>query len=119
MSSTRKILTEVIGSHKYKTHQLGALQGREVLIRFVNALKKGGIENSVEDFNFFCDSFSSVTYVQLGDKEPRLDSIFDAHFIGLYDEMIDWIKFCLKANFPSFFQTPKSANDPSPAVVTL
>jgi hypothetical protein len=119
MSSTRKILIEVIGGHKYKTHQLGALQGREVLIRFVNALKKGGIENSVEDFNFFCDSFAPVTYVQLGDKEPVLSSIFDAHFVGLYDEMIEWIKFCLKANFPSFFQTSKSESVPSPDDATL
>lgn len=118
MSGSRKTFTEVIGGHKYKTHQLGGLQGREVMIRFVNALKKGGIENSVEDFNFFCDSFAPVTYVQLGDKEPVLSSIFDAHFAGMYDDMIDWVKFCLKANFPSFFQGSKSASDPSPVVAT-
>src|SRR5882762_6056011 len=108
MSGSRKTFTEVIGGHKYKTHQLGALQGREVLVRWVNALKKGGIENCVEDFNFFCDTFSPVTYVQLGDKEPRLDSIFDAHFAGEYEALVTWVRFCLKANFPSFFQTKKS-----------
>jgi len=49
------------------------------------------------------DDFAKQTVIVLGDREPRLSDVFDAHFAGRYDEMLLWAKFCLEVNYASFF----------------
>jgi len=109
----------------YKVVQLGAKQGRKVLIRL---MKVGGaglagltgeqglagvvaglaaaVQNlSEEDFEYFCDTLSPVTEVTLADgKRPQLNNAFDDHFAGDYGTMALWLAFALEVNFSSFFQ---------------
>jgi len=49
------------------------------------------------------DDFAKQTVVVIGDREPRLSDVFDAHFAGKYDEMLLWARFCLEVNYASFF----------------
>jgi hypothetical protein len=49
------------------------------------------------------DDFAKQTVVVMGDREPRLSDMFDAHFAGRYDEMLLWARFCLEVNYASFF----------------
>jgi hypothetical protein len=50
------------------------------------------------------DEFALQTVVvQSADIELRLSDIFDDHFAGRYDLMLQWARFCMEVNFASFF----------------
>jgi hypothetical protein len=56
------------------------------------------------EFASVTDEMAKLTVVVLdGDKEPRLSGIFDDHFAGRYDEMLQWVAFVWEVNYGSFF----------------
>jgi hypothetical protein len=91
------------------------LTGRKVFARLAKTLGPAAVkgldvakalESLEEDFEFLCDTFAKHTAVTGGDygsKAPQLDSIFDAHFVAKYPEMLQWLVFCLEVNFAGFF----------------
>lgn len=103
----REVLTREIGNHKYRTTQLGALQGRKVLAR-LESVAGGVIPEELSEYLY--DTFSGVSKVSggiYGDKWPDLKSVFDNHFCGNYGEMGQWLKFCIEVNFANFTGTPE------------
>ena len=59
---------------------------------------------SEEDLAVVCDEFATYTVVvQSRDIERRLTDIFDDHFAGKYDEMLQWLRASAEVNFASFF----------------
>lgn len=53
------------------------------------------------------EEFAKNTYVLLSDDvQPLLNTIYDEHFAGRYDELMKWAKFCLEVNYRSFFVVP-------------
>jgi hypothetical protein len=113
----RETKEKTIGVHTYRVTQLGALTGRKVFARMLKTLgplaSSGGADlskavgNLEEDFEYLCDTFAKTTSVsggEFGAKAPQLDTIFDAHFVGRYEDMIAWLVFALEANFGGFFR---------------
>jgi hypothetical protein len=116
-----------IGPYTYKVTQLDAIQGIEVLTRFINivgpalasadekdagasvakALAGLSTKLTADDVKYFVGKFSKLTSVSGGDlkvgHEPQLDAIFSAHFAGRYLDMFKWLAFCFEVNFRSFF----------------
>lgn len=122
----RKTESKVIGDFEYEVTQMGAVQGRKVFARLAKTigpllaasagakpdLEKifgdmlGNIEPELVDF--VCDSFAPFTTVTMQDgKKPRLSDIFDMHFAGNYQDMVNWIMFAMQVNFKTFLpKTP-------------
>jgi hypothetical protein len=44
-----------------------------------------------------------TTVIIDAEREPQLNQIYDEHFAGHYDWMMEWFAFALEANFRSFF----------------
>src|SRR6267154_2511212 len=96
----REVHKKVLGKHEYETHQLGALQGRKVLMRVFSALKKGDVHAWDEsDLEYFCDVFGPVSSVKIGQGSPTVTSVFDAHFSDNYFEMTQWLSWCIEVKF--------------------
>ena len=56
------------------------------------------------DFAAISDELARFTVVHLdAEHAPKLDAIFEEHFVGRYDVMLQWFAFGLEANFSSFF----------------
>jgi hypothetical protein len=111
-----------IGVHGYKVTMLDAHTGRRAFVRLFKivgsayATLAGGNEEAAfreliekltpEELDYFCDTFATVTEVsggKHGAAKPQLDDIFALHFAGNYFEMFEWLTFCFKLNFASFF----------------
>lgn len=108
----RKVESQKIGDYTYHVTQMGANQGRDTLARllaiagpiFAEDGGKGLANLKPADLQLLCDDFAKLTEVELENgKRPLLSNIFDSHFVGIYDEMFDWLTFCIKLNFQSFF----------------
>ena len=71
------------------------------------ALSQGVFELSerlnADEFSSVLDDFAKHTVVVIGDKEPRLSDVFDQHFAGRYDAMLQWAGFVVECNYGSFF----------------
>lgn len=106
----RKAETRVIGEYKYSVMQMGALEGRQLLLKITKALAgaaAGDIFASLkeEDFEMALNKFAKLSTVsggEYGEKQPQLDSVFDMHFAGKYGDMLEWAKFAFEVNFGSF-----------------
>lgn len=123
--------SKMIGEHVYKVTALDALAGRKVMARLLKVLgpamaglsKPEGKEEpgsraaqafadvlsrvTEEDVEALCNAFAPSTEVSAGaygDKSPRLQGIFAVHFAGRYDELLQWLVFCLQVNFGSVFR---------------
>lgn len=116
-----------IGAHDYKVTQLDAVKGRRAFVRLAKfvgpamvKLEGSGTPDervgqaivafladlSEADLDYFCDTFAAVTEVSAGKygaAAPQLDSVFSVHFAGDYLSMTQWLVFCFKLNFSSFF----------------
>ena len=59
---------------------------------------------SEEDFDYLCQAFASGSAVQNGSKlvDLKEQGVFDLHFAGRYGELLQWLWFCIEANFGSF-----------------
>jgi len=56
------------------------------------------------EFATVSDELARFTVVHLDHEHaPKLDAIFEDHFAGRYDVMLQWFGFALEANFSSFF----------------
>jgi hypothetical protein len=115
--------TKTIGEHEYAVTQLDAVKGRRVATRIAKILapvvgagsaETGDMAKALqalvagmteEDVDSLCDVFAASTDVQIpGEKRsPKLSAIFALHFAGRYDEMVEWLLFCIEVNFSSFF----------------
>lgn len=122
-------VTKVIGETEYEVTQLDAIRGRKVMVRLAKAFAPvlaGGksadglarlgeaLANiSDDDVDFLCDTFAPSTSVISTDAQgrrvaPQLSKIFGLHFAGKYDELIQWLYFCLEVNFGSFVKRLQS-----------
>ena len=112
----------------YHVTQLGARQGGRVLVRLLKMVGSAAGEAigsdekdfdlatvgrmvgslaetaSEEDFDFLCDTFLVGTSVQElgGPAVVPLKGIFDLHFAGEYQELGQWLFFCIEANYGGF-----------------
>lgn len=104
----RETKSKEIGGVTYTFTQLGAIKGRKVCARLAKVLAttvNGQLPQiSEEDVDYFCDTYAPLTSVTIEGKSPQLDKIFDTHFAGKYDEMMQWLWFCLETDFGSFFR---------------
>lgn len=115
----RKTEKKQIGRHTYHVTQLGARDGARTLARLAKllgpafaAMSDGREAEALsslterigpDDLDTMIDVFAPCTRVDLAGKMPLLSDIFDAHFIGLYDEMLGWLVFAVQVNFSSIF----------------
>jgi|SRR6185436_16957014 len=119
--------TKTIGEHTYEVTQLGALVGRKVLFRLgklLGPLMAGGDNPAAvagataslqdADFDWLCDVFAGSTkLIQQSTNGPikiALGGVFDSHFAGRYDAMIQWLGTCVQVNFASFLAGLGSEN---------
>lgn len=122
----REQLEREIGGCIYKVRQLDAVEGSRMLARIhkavlpalesidsVDDVKVGKVLTdlaanvSIADLDYLRDTFARVTEVRLPDgREPILSDAIkgEGHFAGAYDEMLEWLTFCLEVNFGTFFQ---------------
>jgi hypothetical protein len=57
-----------------------------------------------EDLAVICDEFATYTVVVVSrDIEQQLSKVFDDHFAGRYDELLQWLRACCEVNYASFF----------------
>lgn len=115
-----------IDGNKYEITQLGARDGRRMLVRLTNILgpalgnliKDGGGSSdgvahaimslsshiSEDDVDYVCKTFGKHTEWRNGSQTITLDDDQqDLHFAGRYDSMVRWISECLRINFSPFF----------------
>lgn len=112
--------TKSIGTSDYTVEPHGAIKGRALLLRLVKvvgpsltAVSQDSIPDAIksllgglteEDLTFFCEEFSKKTMVTVDGGELQLSKIFDVHFQDNYLDMVQWLAFCVEANFSSFFR---------------
>jgi len=131
----RESREKTIGGTCYRVLQLGAKDGRSMLVQLTKllgpALANGlsglgeskatevesamasALGNALHDLALrlddrevaaILDKLALSTELVLGaDHVPRLDKVFDDHFAGKYDELLQWAAFALEVNFGSFF----------------
>lgn len=108
----RKTDSLSVNGNTYHVTQMGALQGRDTLTRLLamvgplmtEDLGKGLSSLKPEDLAALSDAFAALTEVELSNgKRPRLKDVFDDHFAGEYDAFFEWLLFCVRLNFQSFF----------------
>ena len=129
----RDTVERQLGEHVYKVTLLGAKAGRAMSVRLLKllgpalssfleglavgkdgeqALALGAAEAmralvkqlTAEDCASIMDELAKATVVVLdAEREPQLDRIFDDHFAGRYDQMLQWFAFALEVNFRSYF----------------
>jgi hypothetical protein len=112
----------LLGDYEYKVTALGAIKGRQTLVRLGNILGPGfkmatsfekGLINLLSDLkpsdlDWLCELFGNETRITGGEHEDRqpllTGKVFNEHFSAKYAEMFDWLAFCIvEVNFPSFF----------------
>jgi hypothetical protein len=129
-----KLEKKRIGRFEYEVKQLGAIAGRDLLVRLAKtlgpalgmvlngkaSLAHAGAALAVAaehldpaELEHFCDVLgrSSSVYVQEGGKSvvKTLDLGFqELHFAGEYAEMFEWLGFALEVNFGNFIAAVKA-----------
>lgn len=107
---------KVIGEYTYTVTRLDAVTGIDVLAKLVNVVGPAFKDDefaafckglSGADLKYFVAKFAAGTTVSGGDiqadKTPSLSDIWPVHFAGEYGRMTEWLVFCLRLNFASFF----------------
>jgi hypothetical protein len=123
-----------IEGHTYHLHQLGAKQGRQMLVRLTKVLGPSlgrlaeldqerlseGVAGAIyelsdhlteADLDWVCETFGKRTDLELeGGKTILLDlEAQELHFAGRYGAMVRWLGACLEVNFRDFFDMSRSA----------
>ena len=121
----RKTEKKTLGERTYIVTQMGGVQGRKVLMRFLQvaggalgaltgkggkAQMQEGIKSLVEGLSeenteYFFNAFTEGTQVQLDATHTVLLSnpgMFDDLFAGNYVEMMEWLVFSFQVNFGHF-----------------
>lgn len=121
-----------IGSHVYRVTMLGSKAGLSMLVRLTKLAGPGlgsfvlgvgrssevdsaiasGVGEALHDLaarlredevSSIVNEFALHTVVGLtAELQPRLSDIFDDHFAGRYDLLLQWVRFCMEVNFSSF-----------------
>lgn len=113
----------VIGEYSYEVKALDAVTGRKAFVKLVNMLGpsfKDGMDDAAvfaelahtikpEDMDHFCKLFGARTEVSgpgiaEGSTRTLTEVFFMEHFASNYFDMLEWLAFCLKVNFESFFR---------------
>jgi hypothetical protein len=116
--------TVEIDGHKYNMTQLGALEGRRLVVRLSKALApmlgsfaehekltegavmaalSTGIESLDEQLTEeLCNAFTRRTLFQHQEQWVELERYFDQHFAGRYGSLLRWMLAHLKLNFADF-----------------
>lgn len=125
---------KTIDGVQYKLHQLGARDGRHMLVRLTKVLgpslgrlaeiDKDRLSEAIAgalyelsahvteaDLDWICEVFGKRTEVELeGGKLMVLDlEAQELHFAGAFGSMIKWLGACLEVNFADFFAMSASA----------
>jgi tail assembly chaperone len=121
---TVQTIEKEINGVRYRLTQVGAIEGRELLLilaRVLGSLAFGGSANIAQalmgatpaDLARFCEVFERQTAILIVDEKKQqgvkarwlpLSSIgFDSHFAARYLEMCLWLQAHLEINFRSFF----------------
>ena len=111
--------TKQIEGDTFTVTQLSTDEGIPCLVRLTKLLGKGfeggsvqsavaniAAQLSVEDVQFFTRTFSKWTVVSTGDgKTLSLSNKdhFELAFAGRYENLVQWLAFCIEVNFSSFF----------------
>jgi hypothetical protein len=109
----RKSVQKEIDGVTFTIRQLGAKEGRRVLIRLTKVVGSGFAGESFAaamvaltdaDVDFLCDTFAASTdYSEDGGVHTyELGKVFDEFFAGKYGTMIRWLWACLEVSFGSF-----------------
>lgn len=129
-------IPKTIEGHSYRLHQLGAKDGRHMLVRLTKVLgpslgrladaDRSRLSESIaqaiyelsvhmteEDLDWVCETFGKRTELELeGGALKVLDlELQELHFAGRYGAMVKWLGACLEVNFQDFFDTVASAGE--------
>ena len=117
--------------YTYHVTQFGAKQGGRVLVRLLKMVggaagdAMGGVKDfdlsvigkmvgnlaetvSEEDYDFLCDTFTPLSSVSGGEYQAASgmplssEGVFDLHFAGAYQELGQWLLFCIEVNYGGF-----------------
>jgi hypothetical protein len=126
--------TVEIDGNRYEITQLGARDGRKMLVRLTQVFgpvlgeliggeahgSSDGVSKALmalsttlteEDMDYVCSMFGRHTEWRDGQRTILLDDAQqDLHFAGRYDTMTRWIFECMKINFSPFFGMLQSAS---------
>jgi len=108
----RKTESKVIGGKTYTCTQLGASQGRAVMVRLARVLGGLSAKDPIvgllatlndEDIDYVCKAFAPLSTVELSPgKCPSVVDIFEEHFAGDYTSLFAWLAFCVQVNYGPF-----------------
>jgi hypothetical protein len=129
--------TREIGGYSYSVSQLGAGEGRRILIKLTKmlgpslghllAIADGKLDQSIAgalyelssnvsdgDFTDLCRTFGERTEVEIDGKPHKLDlQMQELHFAGAYGDLLKWLGFCLELNYKDFFAALREINPKS------
>jgi hypothetical protein len=100
-----------IHGHVYNVTQLGTKQGLKILSRVSKAPNGNILALGDEDVDYVCDTFAKHTSVDMADKSPQLSAIFELHFRGKYNALVEWLAFCMEVNFSNFSEGQNDSPD--------
>lgn len=123
-----KTETTTIDGDRYSVAQLGAREGRRILVKLtrlfgpaLGRLVAGGpqtgeaISEAIAEFSAgateadledLCRTFGQSTELEVEGKPLLLDiDMQELHFAGRYAAMFSWLAFCLKVNYSDFFDS--------------
>lgn len=107
-----------IGEHTYKVTQLLVREGHPILYNLQLAVAEGLTSQGStiaaafkalpeSKLDAMCKKFAEQTLVtyrsESGEREEQLSKIYDLHFAGKYEELYQWLFFCVEVNFAGFF----------------
>lgn len=128
--------TRTIDGIDYRVTQLGAKQGRAIMVRLLQVVAptlsklSGANITKIEDIELsqigpalealvahaneevlgeLCSAFASRSSFRDGQNWPELDRHFDMHFGGAYLRMFKWLVFSIEVNYADFFDAFREA----------
>jgi hypothetical protein len=82
---------------------LAVMQGDSLATIDKGALGEAIAKLSAQDLKFLCKTFAAKTFIlEVPNKMPRLDNVWDTHFAGRYKALLGWLAACIQINYPDF-----------------
>jgi hypothetical protein len=108
----RKLQETVIDGHTYRLRQFGADTGSDILFRLGRGLAMSDLKPA--DFQYVRDLFKGACELQIVDTKGNgaknwapLESSFDDHFAGRYQQMGEWLRWAFETNYGPIFAALK------------
>lgn len=95
----RKQEKRVIGAFTYELTMLGTSEGTTVLSRLMKAADATVVLDPE-----VCSAFARSTLILSEGKRVRLSDVFEEHFAGAYEELLEWVKASTEFNFGPFLR---------------